>query len=411
MTIQFPEKFIKRYQMIIPNFEQFLEILRVPVTPSLRINTLKGPKAEILAMLGSLELVPIPWYPDGYYVKNRINLGSLASHQQGLIYLQEAISMLPPIILAPRPNEKILDLAAAPGSKTTQLAMLMGNQGLIVANDISKNRLRALISNLKRLGVINTVVTNYPGQILGTILPNYFDKVLLDAPCSLEGTIRNSPEVLKNWTETKIKRLSQRQEALINSAFRTLKPNGILIYTTCTFAPEENEAVVSYLLKKYPEIAVCEPISLSGIKYHSGVNQWQNEVYPEAVKNCLRIYPHDNDTEGFFIAKIRKVLPTPEYHQTVTYPKTRPRSYDRCMQELLNTLITNYNISPRFFREYPLELKKDTLYLMTKEVKDFQKLKVIYCGYSWAKYSNNKILVSEDSLRMLNRLMFNGENA
>jgi NOL1/NOP2/sun family putative RNA methylase len=213
--------------------------------------------------------------------------------------------MLPAIVMEPKPDEKVLDMAAAPGSKTTQIAQMMENSGLIVANDLSMKRINSLIDNIERLGVANTVVTKYAGQKLGYLTPNYFDKVLLDTPCSLEGTIRNTPQVLIDWKETTIKRLSKLQKGLINSAFKCLKKGGTLVYSTCTFAPEENEAVIDYLLKKNPD-AVCEPIKTNGLKTRPAVLNWGENNFNENIKNALRIYPQDNDTEGFFVAKIRR---------------------------------------------------------------------------------------------------------
>jgi 16S rRNA C967 or C1407 C5-methylase (RsmB/RsmF family) len=169
--------------------------------------------------------------------------------------------------------------------------------------------------------VINTVVTKYAGQKLGYLTPNYFDKILLDAPCSLEGTIRNTPQILTNWKEPTIKRLSKLQKGLINSAFKCLKPNGILVYSTCTFAPEENEAVINYLLKKNPN-AICEPISIPNLKVRPAILKWGRSEFDKQVENCIRIYPQDNDTEGFFVAKIKKTYLTSE---SIT---TKARKYE-----------------------------------------------------------------------------------
>jgi len=335
MNKKFPDRFIERYKPIIPDFDDFLQILQTPLRQSFRVNTLKATKQEVLSLFSDIKLAPIPWcdfafriidpapmYTDvklatQYFSKgsatvehrygaSKTNIGDRAEHKTGMIYIQEAISMLPAIILEPKPYENVLDVAAAPGSKTTQIAAMMENTGCIVANDISKKRINALISNIERLGIINTVITIQVGQKLGYYAPDYFDKVLLDAPCSLEGTIRNTPEVLINWKETTIRRLSKLQKGLINSAFKCLKPNGTLVYSTCTFAPEENEGVVDYLFKKYSNV-FCEPISITNLNSHQGILEWGRNRFNPQIKNCLRIYPHNNDTEGFFIAKIRKL--------------------------------------------------------------------------------------------------------
>jgi len=305
MEYIFPEQFINRYEAIIPDFELFLNVLVTPLKQSFRINTIKASKQEVLLLLSDIKLEPIPWYDIAFRILDRISIGERIEHQNGLIYSQEAVSMIPALILDPKPDEKILDIAAAPGSKTTQIAAMINNQGLIVANDVSRNRIGALISNIERMGVMNTAVTILPGQRIGYLAPDYFDKVLLDAPCSLEGTIRNTPETLTGWKESKIKRLSKLQKGLINSAYKCLRPGGILVYSTCTFAPEENEAVIDYLLNKYSDVS-CAPITISNIKTRRAILDWGDAHFNESIKNAIRIYPQDNDTEGFFVAKIRK---------------------------------------------------------------------------------------------------------
>jgi len=306
MSNNFPDKFVERYSRIIRDFDNFLAVLQTPLKQSFRINTLKAEKDEVLSLVADIELEPIPWYDLAFRVKGRVNIGERTIHKTGSIYIQEAISMLPALVLDPKPNEKILDMTAAPGSKTTQIAAIMQNNGLIVANDISRKRIGALINNIERMGVLNTAITIQVGQRLGNIIPEYFDKILLDTPCSLEGIIRNTPKVLSNWKESTIKRLSKLQNGLINSAFKCLKPGGILVYSTCTFAPEENEAVIDYLFKKYPD-AICESISIPNLKTRPAILEWGRKAFNEQIKNCIRIYPQDNDTEGFFVAKVKKV--------------------------------------------------------------------------------------------------------
>ncbi len=301
-----PEEFIERYQKFIPDFERFLRVIQTPVKPSFRINTLKINKEQALSKLIDIKLKPIPWIDIGYWVLDRLNIGDSQMHKDGYIYIQEAVSMIPALVLNPKPTDKVLDMCAAPGSKTTQLAALMNNQGVIIANDISPKRIKALRDNLSRMGVKNTKTIRKPAQRLGYYYPEYFDMVLLDAPCSLEGTIRNSPEVLLQWKKFIIKRLSKMQKGLINSAFKALKPNGVLVYSTCTFAPEENEEVVDYLFTKYQNLK-CEQIELNGIITHCGLTAWHKDKYHPELSKAIRIYPHDNDTEGFFIVKIRKL--------------------------------------------------------------------------------------------------------
>jgi NOL1/NOP2/sun family putative RNA methylase len=304
--MQLPNKFLSRYQQIIPDFDQFLEAIERPLQTVIRINTLKGEKEEILSLLFDYELEPLPWYDLAYRIKNDIHIGNRLEHFLGLVYSQEAASMIPPLVLDPQPYEKVLDLAAAPGSKTTQMSCIMKNTGLIVANDTNPRRIQPLITNIDRYGTLNVVVTNKRGERFGELMPETFDRVLVDVPCSLEGMIRKDQDALVRWSESNIIRLSMLQKSLLISAFKSLKPGGILVYSTCTLAPEENEAVVSFLLERY-EHACVETFTLDGLVTRPGITNWQRSRFHPDISKTIRVFPQDNDTESFFIAKIRKV--------------------------------------------------------------------------------------------------------
>jgi len=212
--------------------------------------------------------------------------------------------MIPPIVLNPKPNEVVLDMSAAPGSKTTQMSEMMQNKGIIIANDSNFSRLKALKFNLEKAGSINVVITNIDGRRFKR-LGLKFDKILLDAPCSSEGTIRGDWKALSRWSERVIKDLSRLQKKLILSAFDSLKDNGVMVYSTCTHAPEENEAVVNYLLKER-ENARLMNISVPGLKTREGLIEWRDFKFRDSLKLTARVWPQDNDSEGFFIAYIKR---------------------------------------------------------------------------------------------------------
>ncbi|MCX7785666.1 MAG: RsmB/NOP family class I SAM-dependent RNA methyltransferase [candidate division WOR-3 bacterium] len=306
MHTELSPRFFERYASIIPDFDEFLKFTKLPLKQTFRINTLKAQKDEVLAFLSDINLEAVPWYDLAFRINEKVNFGQRVEHFLGLIYVQELASMIPALVLDPKPNETILDMSAAPGSKTTQIASIMANTGLIVANDISSKRINKLIFNIEHQGVLNTVIIRQSGQRLGHLFPEYFDRVILDAPCSLEGMVRKSWSAVSYWSETNIIRHSKIQKGLINSAFQCLKPKGTLVYSTCTYAPEENEMVVDYLLKKYSS-AVCEPIAIDGLKTRPGILEWQGQKFDKSIQNTIRLFPQDNDTEGFFIAKIRKL--------------------------------------------------------------------------------------------------------
>ena len=234
-------------------------------------------------------------------------LGRALEHLLGYYYVQELASMLPVLVLEPKPNELILDLCSAPGSKTTQLSATMSNTGTITANEVSLGRIKILASNLERCGCSNVIITKKEGEAFCKKLKKaefYFDKILVDAPCSSEGTLRTTPKSYLMWNIKTIKNLPRIQKNLISSALEILKPNGVLVYSTCTHAPEENEGVVNKILKEFDNVEI-EEINLP-LKHREGITSWENQTYNQRVKKCARIYPQDNNTEGFFIAKLRK---------------------------------------------------------------------------------------------------------
>ncbi len=236
-------------------------------------------------------------------------LGRALEHLLGYYYVQELASMLPVLVLNPKPNETILDLCASPGSKTTQMAAMMKNLGVLIANEIKMDRMKILASNLERCGVANVVLTKKDGAVLCRKLKekNFaVDKILVDAPCSGEGTIRSSPKTLLMWNINTVNSLSKLQKNLLSSAIEALKIGGEIVYSTCTHAPEENEEVLDYILKKFGNMIKIEKINLP-VKCAPGILEWNGENYNKEVEKSCRIYPHITNTEGFFISKIRRV--------------------------------------------------------------------------------------------------------
>ena len=255
---------------------------------------------------------PFKDYPEIMIIKNELNPGELGrslEHLLGYYYVQEISSMLSVLALKPKPGELVLDIAAAPGSKTTQIAAEMENTGTIIANDVNLGRIKILASNLERCGVTNAIITRRDGVALCKKLKEngfLFDKILVDAPCSGEGTIRSSPATLQMWNPNTIKSLSKLQKGLVSAALEILKVGGEIVYSTCTHAPEENEEVVDFILKEFGKKVNIEKINLP-VKCRPGVNKWLDISYDKNVEKSCRIYPQDNNTEGFFIAKFRRV--------------------------------------------------------------------------------------------------------
>jgi len=303
MQVQFKENFKQRYEKLT-DWDTFKEVCIKKLSRSIRINTLKISPDVLIKRLEKkgYKLTKIPFTPYGYYIEEgQQDIGNLPEHALGYFYVQEAASMIPPLVLEPKKHEFILDMAAAPGSKTTQISAMMENTGIIIANDYKHQRLKPLDINTERCGCKNVIVTLSSGH---NIKGMEFDKILLDAPCSGTGGICKSLKTLDIYNQNMIKKLSKDQKRLILNAYSLLKSKGTLIYSTCSVEPEENEEVIDFLLEKTD--AKLEKINIPNLKTSEPITEFENKIYSSEIKKCLRIWPQDNNTEGFFVAKITK---------------------------------------------------------------------------------------------------------
>jgi len=316
MKYQPKPAFIERITKLLKDkqdVEKFFKIAETRARKSIRCNTLKISPDELIKRLEAKKWKikqPFSDYPEIIIIQSQLEpgeIGKTKEHVLGYYYVQEITSMMPILALKPNSEDILLDLCAAPGSKTSQAAALMENKGTIIANDISMSRISILSTNLERTGVTNTLITRHEGLNLISKLKKLgmqFDKILVDAPCSGEGNIRNSPRTLLEWSENLPSRLSNTQKRLAHFAFQLLKPEGEMIYSTCTYAPEENEQVIQYLLDNNKNIKI-EQIDLP-LKTRPGITKWKNKKLSNELKKAVRIYHHDNDMEGFFLCKIKK---------------------------------------------------------------------------------------------------------
>jgi NOL1/NOP2/sun family putative RNA methylase len=329
-----------RLQELMPDpqdFANFEQIIHTSPQHWIRCNTLKITTSELKNRLEEKWLITQPFkeHPEIFIVQSKENgdrllpgeVGKSFEHTMGYFYIQEISSMLPPLALEPKPGELVLDLTASPGSKTTQMAAMMENKGTILANDVKQGRINILSANLERCGVTNTILSKQDAIALCHKLAKTnlrADKILLDAPCSGEGTLRSSPKTFLMWNEKIIQKFGKVQQVLLNAALKILKPEGTLVYSTCTHAPEENEAVINQALNNFP--IKIEKIELP-LTCRSGITNWRGGSAPQSAKqiaeptakefsdkeqvfdqqltNTCRIYPQDNDSEGFFVAKIK----------------------------------------------------------------------------------------------------------
>jgi NOL1/NOP2/sun family putative RNA methylase len=299
-----PQPFKDRYGPIVDDPDAFYTCLGNFLPKSFRVNTLKSSPSEITEKFSGygFKVSQMTWYDDAFLCDS-LEVNNTIEHFCGMIYMQEIVSMLPPLMLRKELEKAkmVLDACAAPGSKTTQMAALMNNLGTIVANDVAYPRIRALKFNIEKTGTLNTVITN---RDLRNFPKMQFDAVLLDAPCSSEGTMRKSSELFSEWSENAVLSNASQQKQLILKAFELLAPGGAMVYSTCTFAPEENEAILQHLLDNTE--AEILPFSFEGLKTSKPVEEWQGQAFDPRIKNAIRIWPHHNDTGGFFLAKVTK---------------------------------------------------------------------------------------------------------
>ncbi|MBI4149838.1 RsmB/NOP family class I SAM-dependent RNA methyltransferase [Candidatus Woesearchaeota archaeon] len=302
--VEFKPAFIERYSKLT-DWETFKKYSLSYLRKAIRVNTLKATVLEIRKRLApAWKLSPVPWCKEGFWIEGeRRDIGNLPEHILGYLYVQDPASMIPPIVLDPKPGETVLDLCAAPGSKTTQMGQYMKNKGLLVANDVDEGRLAALGLNVQRCGLTNCVITKMEGHWYRRSAMR-FDRILVDAPCSATGTIRKSIRTVYDWSPNLVKRVAGQQRSLLETAFGLLKDGGTLVYSTCTLEPEENEGNIHWLLERFPN-AKLQKIELD-IQQSSPIDEFDRMVFTNEVKKCLRIWPQDNDTEGFFVASILK---------------------------------------------------------------------------------------------------------
>ncbi|MBY8980505.1 MAG: RsmB/NOP family class I SAM-dependent RNA methyltransferase [Candidatus Lokiarchaeota archaeon] len=286
--------------------KQLLEANEKPLTPSIRVNTIKIDKDTLKDRLLSkgFKLESIDWINYGLKIKKSpLNLGSTHEYLQGFYYMQSVAPMLPAFILDPNPSDIVIDMCAAPGGKATHLAQIMNNEGNLILIERNRNRIPALEINLRRLGVSNSIIINEDAVNLSKMNLKA-DKILLDAPCTGEGLIRQDSSRKRSKTMKDINKLSSIQRKLLKTGLNSLNPGGQLLYSTCSIAPEENELVIDDVLKDNSDFAIVKIPYNYGVK---GIIDVYNKTLREDIKYSQRLYPHLHNTIGFFISLIQKI--------------------------------------------------------------------------------------------------------
>lgn len=316
------ELFLNRMTALLgPQMPAYLDTLEQPAYRGLRANLLKI-SPDVLAQRGFIELEPSPFAPEGFRIPSDARLGHHIYHRQGLFYLQEPSASSAVTVLNPEPGDWVLDLCAAPGGKSTQIAARLHHRGYLVSNEIDASRARVLMSNFERLGVSEAMITNASPEQLCPELQGWMDKVLVDAPCSGEGMFKKEDQALQDWSVEHVSACAHRQLKILDSAAVTLKQNGILVYSTCTYSSEENEQVIAGFLQAHPEFELLD----------CGVQFGRLGIKTEGIdaSKVRRIFPMDGG-EGHFIAKLRK---TSAEHQAKRH-LTKSQPLPACVQAFI----------------------------------------------------------------------------
>lgn len=385
-------------------YAAFLATHDQPRTQALRTNLLKTTPQALASKLG-IPMEPVPWAKGGFYYPEAARPGRHPYHAAGLYYIQEPSAMAAAQALAPQPGERVLDLCAAPGGKATHLAMLMANQGLLVANEIHPKRARILAENLERMGVTCAAVLQEEPDRLAGRFAGFFDRILVDAPCSGEGMFRKLPEACDEWNPGAPVSCSLAQREILSAAVSMLRPGGYMLYSTCTFSPDENEQVLLDLLRRHPEMAVAPPPEIPGAAAAQAA--WAGQTTPaeaEQLGRALRLWPHRLRGEGHFMVLLRKTestaaaVPQPEQGGKTERPRRGGGGRERPGRDRGDVLLSSgVDLFRRFCADSlqgefsgPFLLYGDALYQVAQGLPDLNGLRVIRPGLYLGDIKKNR---------------------
>ena len=367
--MEFPVTFTEKMKAILGDeFDDFLKGYDRTRHYGLRVNRTKI-SAEQFERISMYDLKPVPWIDNAFEYEDSVSPAKHPYYFAGMYYLQEPSAMTPANLLPIEPGDRVLDLCAAPGGKATELGAKLNHTGLLVANDISNSRAKALLKNIELFGIPNVLVTSEPSEKLAEKFPAFFDKILIDAPCSGEGMFRKNPGMMKDWETYGPKHYSDLQRSIVPNALRMLKPGGMLLYSTCTFSPEENEGSVKFMMDLDPDLEIVDIASR-----YEGFAPGRPELIEdgfEDLKKCVRIWPHKMNGEGHFIALLRK-KDNEEYKEK----KVKPRK-DKALPALLEEFMKDctYPINGN-----DIEIQENRVYLMPEGIKGIKGLRFLRSG-------------------------------
>lgn len=372
-------------ELLGDELDSFLDCYNDKHNAGLRVNTLKLTPDEF-KRIAPVDIAPVPWIANGFYYNESDQASKHPYYYAGMYYIQEPSAMTPASLLPVVPGDKVLDLCAAPGGKTTELGAKLKGRGVLVCNDISNSRAKALLKNVELFGIRNAIViSEAPSKLEGTF-EGYFDKILVDAPCSGEGMFRKSHAIVKNWEQYGTGYYAKLQREILPSAIKMLKPGGYMIYSTCTFSTEEDEGTLKWILENYLDMHVLSTADISDEKYKGFVHADCALVDgPEEINGALRLYPHRIKGEGHFVALLHKDGPEDERTEGVAsgsesfkneYSEATRKRYKNISDEAFDFLAQiGFEISAR-----EIEVREDRLYMMPQDVPSLKGLRIMRSG-------------------------------
>lgn len=377
-----PEKFQKEMEILLGDeYQAFKESYDRQPENGLRLNRRKVTGEEFLTRTPFL-LKKIPWIDNGY----TYGIGTPAKdpyYYAGLYYLQEPSAMTPANRLSPEPGDYVLDLCAAPGGKATELGAKLNGEGLLLANDISNSRAKALLKNLELMGIPNIYVTSETSEKLAKILPEFFDKILVDAPCSGEGMFRKNEDAMTEWSKENVMLCAERQDGILSHAASMLRPGGRLVYSTCTFAPEENEGSISRFLEKHPEFSIVAVEKWDGMS--AGVPEWISRP-ADGIGHTIRLWPHRLKGEGHYLAVLKKAGELPDDYRGGCRSGEQTGLKEKDCKECMEFLDTYFKKKPTGI----LVKFGDQIYLAPEGVPSLKGLKVLRPGLHLGTVKKNR---------------------
>ena len=389
-----PQSFLDSMKEILgEDYEAFLAGFDGQRQYGLRVNTLKM-NLEEFERIAPFHLKKVPWISNGYFYEAEDVPAKHPFYSAGLYYLQEPSAMTPASRLKVQPGERVLDLCAAPGGKATELGAALQGEGLLVANDINTARARALLRNLELFGISNSFVTNEPPHVLAERFPEFFHKIMVDAPCSGEGMFRKNPAVVDSWQEKGPEYFSKLQREIIVQAADMLLPGGMMFYSTCTFSPLENEKTITHLLKERPDMEVIPMEDYEG--FAEGLTSYRGEVFDESCKLCRRIWPHKMSGEGHFMALLHKKNGTQQQvQQTVSQSSIwweKCKGLNKEQKAAAEDFFSHVNIA---YDEKRIDVRGDNLYYLPAPKYDGRGLHFLRNGLFMGEFKKKRFEPSQ----------------